>query len=262
MNDEQNKGNSSGDFGNSGDNKLIEVTVQWFMSNIVRLTFNNKIIWETKDVALNNIINSDKKFEWTTVSLGLLEAINYSKILLQGLQIGYLEKLSELIKLRVKDWEFKVNQVEKQIIQRMIDLGLTRLDNQDEQNHASNDDEFDNFDVKFYADEFDTIDYNDSFVECKNCLSGMNSCADCSNADPDDPDNTICKGPCNKCPINSTKLCIHFDAMSCDGDCAGCKYFGKTCGGPVAPEDYPKKSDAGLDSLDAGLANDDDIFQR
>ncbi len=282
MNDEQNK---------SGDG-LVDVTIQWYKGNVIRLVFNGRMIWEAEDIAIDDIIGALKE---TTLHLTLLESAVYSKILLQGLQVNRLEQINLLVQLRVEQWQMEVALFEKRLKQRLTNTGFAHLLKDIE---AGSDSDCDDNNSPLGADSncedsddipFDADNYDDTLIECKDCIGGQSSCANCKNADPNDPDNTVCKGPCNKCPIDNPELCKYFDKLSCDGDCGtDCDYFGKTCGGcggRIDPENYPDarvnntKPDMGPNSSEpssnangvngdtdgvngVGLASDDDIIQR
>ncbi len=248
----------------------ITVIVQWYKANVVRLVFNGKTIWETNDIALDNIIDPDKAISNMTAHMGLFEATKYCEILFRGLQVGRLEQINLLVQLRVEQWQMKVILFERQLKQRMVDLGLAKMlkdvDPDDPTSYVDDGeycDEDDNAEDPDGGIDIDAIDFSDTLNMCKDCSGERNSCAGCEDADPDDPDNQVCKGPCNRCPINHVKDCRFFNVLSCDGDCTGitsdgdaCKHFGKiTCAGPVVRKDYPK-------SKGGGLASDDEIYGR
>ncbi len=201
------------------DEEKVDVTVQWYKANVIRLVFNGRVIWETKDIALDDIardnldLGRSDKFKETTLRLGSLEAMNYSKILLQGLQVGRLEQINLLVQLRVEQWQMKVILFERQLKQRMVDLRLAELlkdiDPDNPGGYTLDDgepvDEGEDDAVNgYYACEdcdggcdgdgahcekidIDDIESDDDTLRlCKDCPCDRNSCAGCEYADPDD----------------------------------------------------------------------------
>ncbi|KKN75684.1 hypothetical protein LCGC14_0377870 [marine sediment metagenome] len=200
MNNERNENNENND-------EKILVTVQWYKSNVVRLIFNSRVIWETKEIALNDVLNPDTAFSETTLQLDLLESINYSKILLQGLQVNRLEQINLLVQLRVEQWQMKVILFEQQLKQRIVDMGLAKLlDNINPDDPGSYTlDDGESFDEQRcecnggcdecsgeYCESLgiNDIESDDNTLKlCKGCSGERDSCADCEDADPNDADN-------------------------------------------------------------------------
>ncbi len=216
---------------NDKDEK-VAVTIQWYKANVVRLVFNGRVIWETKEIALNDIVRDaadavcdaqdsggpglNGVFRETTLRLDALEATNYSRILLQGLQVGRLEKINSLVQLRVEQWQMKVILFERQLKQRMVDMGLAELlkaidpDNPtsyvDDENccngrccDCDHNCSYRDCDCKECADELNCtecadglgiedgdMDDDDTLRMCKDCDVERDSCAGCKDADPND----------------------------------------------------------------------------
>lgn len=142
--------------------KQIEVTVLWYKSSIVRLSLDGKKIWETDESTLVNVLcddisdtsdNTNQLFK-TTVTLSTIEAIEYSAILLRGIQVGRLKTLLILLKSKMIEFNDKIKRFEiNQIIIKAMQ------------------------------------DFDDNDIQCDNC--DKRCCANCSDAELDDVQGNI-----------------------------------------------------------------------
>ena len=220
--------------------QLVDVAVVWHNAEIIQLIFNDDIIWSIFDDTIHGDMAKLKK---TTVKLGVLESIAYSGILLNGLQVSSMKLLHKLLENRIKEFENKIqtlkNEFETKLKLIKMDQAVrealreAELMNQLKKydvDYDSNDDfNLDDFNL----DDFDPDDFDDTINECKNCTGLRNSCAGCPDVDPDDSDNKICDGSCDKCPFDADNQINDIDEIN------------------------------DLDQInDIGLASDDDILQR
>ena len=260
------------------DEDKIDVTVQWYKANVVRLVFNGRLIWETKDIALDDVIDSHKMISETTLRLGLLEATNYAQILYRGLQIGRLEQINLLVQLRMKQWQMKVALFEMNLKQRLADMGLAKLLGDivpsDPDSCTGNGEPYkysDKEDAEFYDGyEYDTAQRCDCGEcagdgMCDEVLSGRSKC----DGGCDDCDGAYCD-KIDIDDIESNDDTLHL-CKGCSGEresCAGCpdadpndRYMNDADG----ESDYNAERDANnrrAGENSTGLASDDDILQR
>lgn len=245
---------------------LITVTIQWYKSNVVRLIFNGRTIWETKDIALDTVERdtagtAKAAFEETTLRLDLLEATNYMQILYRGLQVGRLEKIDALVQLRVQQWEFRIALFEMQLKQRMVNMGFASLLKAiDPSEPSSNVD--DGGEPCMYALDDEPCNYTPDDSECGNTCDG---CFD------------TCDGMCDDCALEGSCDKIDIDDIESDDDtlhlCKGCDATRNSCAGcPDADPNDRYMNDGDVDMRanierarlngGVGLADNDSIYQR
>ena len=261
-------------------NEKIDVTVQWYKANVVRLMFNGRVIWETEEIALDDVVRdavdavdsdgvANGIFRETTLHLDALEAVNYSRILLQGLQVGRLEKINLLVQLRVKQWQMKVALFEMQLKQRMVDLGFANLlkpiDPNDPDSYCDRDDggkPVDECNNKCGRTECDGACNDIECAACDDVPSCGGECEDC--------DGAYCESlGIDDIPGNNDTLWL---CKGCDGvrdSCAGCedadpndRYMNDGDSASDIADDIARdqKSKGGVGGVD--LASDDDIYRR
>jgi hypothetical protein len=255
MNDERK--DNQGDSVDDERNDMVDVTVQWYKANVVRLVFNDRVIWETKDIALDDIIDPDTAFSETTIRLGLLEASNYTQILYRGLQVGRLEQVNLLVQLRVEQWRLKIMLFEQQLKQRMVDMGFAKLIKDVNPNDP------DSYTLDDEPASYVEGECNGMCCDCEDCVSEGDECnSDCAG----------CDGSC--CAYTGV------DDIESDDDtlrpCKGCNAYRDSCAscGDADPDDRYmndgdiKDADAnarrvgGEKSDGTGLADNDDIYRR
>ncbi len=267
---------------NDKDEK-VAVTIQWYKANVVRLVFNGRVIWETKEIALDDIARAaadtvrdaqdsggpglNGVFRETTLRLDALEATNYSRVLLQGLQVERLEKINLLVQLRVEQWQMKVLLFERQLKQRMVNLGLAEL------LKAINPDDPDG-----YVDDDPPCGNKCGRVECDGACNDI----ECGRTG----DNGDCGGDCDNCDGAYCES-LGIDDIESDDDtlrmCKGCDGVRDSCAGcPDADPDDRYMNDGDMDMQKnnerarlndkraggvggvggVGLADSDGIYQR
>lgn len=253
---------------NNEDKDRVDVTIQWYKANVVRIVFDGRMLWETKEIALDDVIDPDTAFSETTVRLNLLEATSYTQILYRGLQVGRLEQVNLLVQLRIEQWQLKIILFEKQLKQRVVDLGLAQLLKAiDPDEPGCGDDDGDTLDD-------DEPHHTGRVCDCEGCIDQLSDVLD---------KHDECLGDCDDC---NGAYCdsLGIDDIPEDDDtlrlCKGCDVTRNSCAGcPDAdPDDrFMNYGDVDMQKNNerarsngkrvggaggVGLASDDEIYTR